>query len=387
MKSRIPILVVFVIAVVAIVAGTMFLQGGPRQDGAVEPAAVAPGTRISMLYGTEKKAWIEAAYAGFSAAHPEVAVDLVAMGSLAAAEAILDGSQKPTVFSPADTLVLNLLAADWDAKFHRSPYSDAVAPEPLVITPLVFAAWQDRGALVEKSGGGNVGWKPLHDALVDNRGWPALGGPSEWGFVKMGHTDPTLSNSGLQALVLMTMEYFGRTQITVADALDPGFQKWLGEIEQGVPKFEQSTGTFMTDMVRFGPSKYDLAVVYESTAIAEIEHAQGRWGNLRVYYPATTMWSDHPAVLMADGVTDDQRAAARLWLDWLHSVPVQQSALTYGFRPGNPNVAIQSTDAANPFVKYVEYGVQLDIPPVAPPPSGAVVRNLMTMWTRIVPRH
>ena len=30
--------------------------------------------------------------------------------------------------------------------------------------------------------------------------------------------------------------------------------------------FETSTGTFMTEMVLYGPSKYDIAVVYEVLA-------------------------------------------------------------------------------------------------------------------------
>lgn len=386
MKSRGPILAIFLLAVFAIFGWTIYSQFAGPADGAVAPAA-ASQVRISMLYGTEKKDWIEAAHVAFEAAHPDIGVDLVGMGSLDAAQAILDGTQKPTVFSPADTLVLNLLAADWEAKAHTSPFASTVAPEPLVITPLVFAVWADRGAFIEQAGGGHIAWKPIHDALVDNRGWPALGASPEWGFVKLGHTDPTRSNSGLQALTLMTMEYYqGRTALTVADVLDPGYQKWVGEIENGVSRFEQSTGTFMTDMVRFGPSKYDIAVVYESTAIAQIENAQGRWGNLRVYYPSPTMWSDHPVVVMTDGVSAEQLAAARVWIDWLRSVPMQEKSLAFGFRPGNPAVAIQTADAANPFVKFAPFGVQVDIPQVAPAPDGTVVRNLLTMWTRTVKR-
>lgn len=65
--------------------------------------------------------------------------------------------------------------------------------------------------------------------------------------------------------------------------------KFVKGVEKGVAKFESSTGTFMTDMVRFGPSKYDVAVAYESLAISELADAAGRWGKLKVYYPATTV--------------------------------------------------------------------------------------------------
>jgi ABC-type sulfate transport system substrate-binding protein len=153
----------------------------------------------------------------------------------------------------------------------------------------------------------------------------------------------------------------------------------------GVTRFESSTGTFMNEMVLFGPSKYDVAVVYENLAIAQIENAQGRWGDLRVYYPATTMWSDHPAALLnAPWVSAEQAAAARQWIAFLRSRPIQELALAYGFRPGDPAVPLKSSDARNPFNRLAPYGIRVDIPPVAQPPSGAVVRNLLTMWSRTV---
>ena len=41
---------------------------------------------------------------------------------------------------------------------------------------------------------------------------------------------------------------------------------------------------------------------------------------------------------------------------------------------------------SNPFNRLGPYGLQLDLPPAAPSPAGAIVRNLLSMWTRIVPR-
>jgi ABC-type sulfate transport system substrate-binding protein len=153
-------------------------------------------------------------------------------------------------------------------------------------------------------------------------------------------------------------------------------------------QFEASTGTFMTDMVRFGPSKYDLAVVYENLAIAQLQNARGRWGNLRVYYPSTTVWSDHPAALLqADWVTEPQRKAARAWIAYLRSRPMQEQALAYGFRPADPAVAIKDGSAQNPFTRLAQYGIVVDLPPVARAPDGTFVRTLMTMWTRVVGPH
>src|SRR5262249_40782173 len=150
-----------------------------------------------------------------------------------------------------------------------------------------------------------------------------------------GHTDPTRSNSGLQALWSMTREFFRHgTTIGAEQLLRSAYQTYLSGLEKGVKRFEPSTGTFMLDMVRFGPSKHDLAVVSASLAVAQIANARGLWGDLRVYSPQQAFWSDSPgAVLQAPWVTDAQRAAGGALRSYLRSRPVQERALSFGFRP------------------------------------------------------
>jgi ABC-type Fe3+ transport system substrate-binding protein len=389
--------VLIIIGFLAAVGGVFYLssqrnagtQGGDVRQG-TEPAARGEVTEISFLYSTEKKDWVESVAAAFQREHPLIKVNLVGRGSLDSAQAILDGREKPTVWSPADSAVLRMLESDWATEPSRKPLfatEGEEAPQPLVITPLVFVVWEDRAKVLLKANEGQtVSWKAIHSAVASDQGWPAIGGRADWGFVKLGHTDPTRSNSGLQALLLATMEYYNkRSGLTVADLLDPKYQDWVKELEKGVTRFETSTGTFMTDMVRFGPSKYDIAVVYENLAISQIANAQGRWGNLKVYYPALTLWSDHPAaVLQGDWVTPKQKAAALEWLRYLRSRPVQERALAFGFRPADPSVPLKTQDANNPFTRLASHGIQVDVPPVAEVPEGPVVRNLLTMWSRVV---
>ena len=397
MKSKLLILVLFVAAALAIF---LFNRRGANPGAAplasAEPAvsASAPATapreitELPFVYSTETKDWVDAAVAEFSTAHPEIKVMPIGKGSLEASDAILDGSLKPVLWSPADSLVLKLFAGDWLTKNGQAAFGEGDdAPEPLLLSPLVFVAWEDRARALETFGGGTITWKTIHHAVSSNQGWPTVKGKADWGFVKLGHTDPTRSNSGMQALVLIALEYFGRntgTELHVEDVLKPDFQKFLRELESGVTRFENSTGTFMTDMVRFGPSKYDMAVVYESSAISQLANAQGRWGNLRIYYPKLTLWSDHPlGILHAPWVTDAQRAAAGQFAAFLHSRPVQERALRFGFRPAETSVPLKTADAQNPFTRLAEFGVQASVPSVADPPDAAVIRNLLALWTRI----
>lgn len=390
--------ILIILGFLAAAGGVLYLSrqgGGPESSGAgsastSKPAMPIEVTEISFLYSTEKKEWVEAAAAAFQKENPSVRVNLVGKGSLDAAQSILDGRDKPTVWSPADSAVLRMLEADWATEPARGPLFSSTgddAPQPLVITPLVFVVWEDRASVLLKAHEGKVvSWKTIHKAVASDQGWPTIGGKPDWGFVKLGHTDPTRSNSGLQAMLLASFEYYNkRSGLMVGDLLDPKYQEWIKQMEKGVSKFETSTGTFMTDMVRFGPSKYDIAVVYENLAISQIANAQGRWGNLKVYYPPLTLWSDHPAaMLQAEWVTPKQKEAARQWLAYLRSRPVQERALTFGFRPADPAVPIKTQDASNPFTRLAEHGILVEVPPVAEVPEGPVVRNLLTMWSRVV---
>src|SRR5262249_8840241 len=320
-NARVLIILGFAIGIGAIVYLNQRNKGGPAQTGEKKSGS---GVALTVLYSTEKKEWLEGATPAFAREHSDVDVQLVGKGALGARQAILDGQEKPGLWSPADSLVLGLGAADGTTKTGSlliAAEGSSDAPAPLVITPLVFVVWEDRAEPLLKAADGKLTWKALHDAIASNRGWPAVGGKPDWGFVKLGHTDPTRSNSGLEALLSMTLEYWKKSSgLTVGDLLDPKYQAFVAEIEKGVGKFETSTGTFMDDMIRFGPSRFDIAWVYENLAASQLENAQGRWGNLKVYYPQTTVWSDHPiALLQTDWVTDAQKKAARQYIAFLRS--------------------------------------------------------------------
>jgi ABC-type glycerol-3-phosphate transport system substrate-binding protein/tRNA A-37 threonylcarbamoyl transferase component Bud32 len=361
--------------------GTQTVATAPQ---APKPAVV---TEIQVVHSTEKRSWLAAVTADFAKSHPNIRVDLVGIASLDAAQEILDERLKPTVWSPADSMLLKVLASDWQSRHHTGLYATTGddATQPLLLTPLVFIVWEDRAQILQKSAGGTISWKTIRQGVTSAKGWPAIGGEARWGTVKLGHTDPTQSNSGLQALYLMLLEYTGKSRLTDQDLLNQKATDFVLGIEKGVTKFESSTRTFTTDMVRFGPSKYDIAVVYESSAIAELGNAEGRWGKLKVLYPPTTLWSDNPAVVLAaPWVTQAQKDAADEYLAFLRSKPAQERALEYGFRPADTSVKIVTADPQNPFTQFADHGITVDVPTAAEMPEGPVVRGLVTMWRHMM---
>lgn len=397
-SGKLIIIGLFVVAILGVFA-FLLLRGGDDDDSDKDPVAsaapsatpdpaVGPKTEITFMYSTEKKEWIERAVADFQKANPNIAVKLEGKGSIEAIQAIADGKAKPTMLSPADEVALTLLREDWKQKHNTDLIAESGEdkPEPLVLTPLVFVAWEDRGKALEGDKGGGVDWAKLHEVLGSTKGWPAVGGKADWGFVKLGHTNPTKSNSGLQALILMAYAFHKKqNNLAVGDVLDTKFQDFVKTIEKGVPKFGDSTGSFMQDMVLYGPSKYDVVIVYENLAIQHIPNAQGRWGNLRIYYPPHTMWSSHPvAVFQSDWVNADQKQAARKLVQFLRASDQQKRALQFGFRPGDPSVPMKGGDT--PFEKAKAFGVRFDIPSVVEPPPAPVIHNLMEMWSRLIGR-
>jgi ABC-type Fe3+ transport system substrate-binding protein len=361
----------------------------PAGSSATEQRGSSKGqVKIDFLYTTEKEAWLKAAVEDFQKKEPNIAVNLQPTGSIESVRTLSEGTAKPTIWSPADEAAINLLDTEWTLARGRSLIEKKgdLAPQPLVLTPLVVIAWEERAKLLSSKGEGPADFKTLHSLATSPKGWMSVGGPSEWGYVKLGHTAPNSSNSGLQTLILMAYSFTSkRANLRPADILDDKFQKWMKEIETAVGKFGNSSGTYMKEMVLYGPSKYDIIFNYESVAIGYMAAAEGRWGSLSVFYPNPTLWSNHPLVFFsADWITPEQQAAARKLRDFLLSQPVQERAMEFGFRPANPDVKVLSSDPANPWNRLKTAGIRVDVPPVAEAPSGEVTRLLLETWRRVV---
>ncbi|HEX3770969.1 MAG TPA: substrate-binding domain-containing protein [Polyangiaceae bacterium] len=356
-------------------------------------AAIPPGARVTLpfVYSSEKEDWLKEAVADFEKVHPDVDVQLVSKGSLDAVRALLAGEVKPVLWSPADSLAVSLLTTQWKMAKGADPLvRDGTRwPRSMLLTPLVFVAWESRAkVLLAKST--ELTWMRMRDAVASKKGWSALGGETGWAYVKFGHTDPTKSNSGLQALALMAYGFYGKQDgLTVPDATAAPFQDFVKAIEAGRHAQDfaaSSTGPFMENFIRQGPSLYDVVLVYEATAIAEMPRAVGRWEPLRVFYPSINIWSDHPACLMAgDWVTAAQKTSAEQLVDFLMTPAVQQRALRNGFRPGNLDVPVITQDSDNPFHRYADTGVHVDVPRIAAPPDGAVLEALLQTFQRNAP--
>lgn len=346
---------------------------------------------LNVLYSTEKEAWIELAAERFMAdaknkvqGHP-IQINLEASGSREIYLSVLEGAQ-PDMISPASMLQISLLQDLSTSKFGAPLVdpADTARCRPVLKSPLVLVAWRERADVLWGDEPNGSMWVRMHEALTHPQGWEAYDHP-EWGYIKFSHTNPLKSNSGFQTILLMSYNYFGKTTgLTSQDILaDDEYQAWFISFENTISNFGDSTGTYMQEIVSYGPSLYDFVSVYEATAIAQMENAVGKYGELRVYYPPATSMSDHPfCILEGEWVTSEKETAALMFLEYLSSEELQKQALLeYGFRP---TASIPLDQPGSPFVHYTQNGVRTDIPPEVEVPPGNVLNTLLDFWARNV---
>ncbi len=355
-------------------------------------------TTIRVVYGTEKERWFRDAIARFTAANPDIKIDPVGQGSMDTYQAlslVTDSSTSlannqpiPAVWSPAAMIQVNLLNAASKNSVNRDL---AINCKPLVVSPLVIMVWGDRAQAFENyyKDKGGITYDNLYDALHSstiNGSWAAIGGQSKWGLIKIGHTDPQTSNSGVMDLLAMANNYYKRTTpVKVNDITNPDFVNWMATIEKAVTTpLISSTGTFVNDVIVKGPASYDFVIAYEALAIENYNNAVGKQGQpLRIVYPPYNLYSDHPlCIIDHPSVTQKQRDAATKFRDFLLSADIQRLALTYGFRPADPTIPTFGAGSDFDKADFKQAGIGPDIGQTFQIPDGAAILQLLQVWKR-----
>jgi ABC-type Fe3+ transport system substrate-binding protein len=335
---------------------------------------------LGIAYGTEKQRWLEWAVQEFAKTHDgkHIKINLIPMGSLEGAHALLGGDQRIQVWSPASALYKDIFVEEWQVKYSQNPI---LKEEPIALSPMVFVMWDERyQAFIQRYK--TLSFVTVGQALQEKGGWDAIAQKPDWGLFKFGHTHPNESNSGLMTIVLAAYAYQKKTKdLQLKDVVDVGFQNWMQGMERAVSGLSNSTGNMMKEMVLKGPSSYDTLFVYESVAIDYLKNAEGRWGQLRIVYPEYNAWNENPYYIIdASWSSKEQRKAAETFLAFLLTEAIQKESLNHGFRPANPNVPVKFPES--PFVKYADYGIKVDLAKICEPPRAEVVNNLLQSWQR-----
>lgn len=363
-------------------------SGGSSSAGASGAASGKAGAEVlelTLSYGSEKKTWLEAELVRFNESAPKLGNGKVvratgkAMGSGEGVAAILDGTGQPHVFSPASGAYLSLLNDAWQRRpGNLKPI--AAAGEPLVLSPLVIAMWKP---MAEALGwpARQLGWADILKVARDRDGWGAFGRP-EWGDMKLGHTSPELSTSGLLSVLAMAAAAKAKdgegpsARLTAADLADPAVKTFVAAVQDSILHYGKSTGFFADKMLDRGPSYLSAAVLYENLVIESYARQPAPPMPLVAIYPVEgTFWADHPfAVLEAPWVSAEHKEAAALLQAFLRARPQQERAVALGFRAADPSIPITAPIDAAHGVDPKQPQNLLDVP------EADVLSGLVALW-------
>jgi Ca-activated chloride channel family protein len=256
--------------------------------------------------------------------------------------AILDGTIQPTVWSPGDSSWVDTANEVW-----RDRNGTLLVPDPCtptVLAPIGFAMWRP---MAEALGWPDspISWDTLVELSANPEGWASVGHP-EWGTFKFGHTHPDYSNVGL---LIMTALAYSETAATGEPTPD---DVYADEVVQAFERVELNTYHYgiqsrnLIALMRARGPEYLHAV---TTSEAETLKTNAEYGDqlrfpLVFVFPAHgTFWSEQPyCVLNAEWVTEEQREAAALFLDYLLDSNQQQLAIDNFLRPIDERIPLRA---------------------------------------------
>ncbi len=311
-----------------------------------------------------------------------------------ATQALADGwderseGEKPVIWSPASSAWGGILDQRLASKGQPPMAGQGTS---FMNTPLVIAMPQPMAAALgypDKA----IGWSDILALTKDPKGWESYGHP-EWGPFRLGKTNPNFSTSGLSALIAQNYAAAGKTRdLSQEDLNRPDVIGYNKDIESAVVHYGDITMTFLNNWYRADQRgtalQYVSAVAVEEKSV--IDYNQGnpdgvldageeprkpRIPLVSIYPKEGTLFSDNPLyVLDAPWVDENEREAARQFIDFVTKPENQQRVLQYGFRPGNPQVAVGA-----PITK--DNGADPDQPQtLLQTPQPAVLVGLLDKW-------
>jgi Ca-activated chloride channel family protein len=259
----------------------------------------------------------------------------------------------------------------------------------IMLTPLVLAMPRP---MAEALGWpeAEIGWEDILVLAQDPAGWGSRGHP-EWGPFRLGKTNPNFSTSGLAATAAIYYAAIGKTNgLTLADIGQRSAVDFVRGVEAATVHYGDTTLTFLDNMYRADQEgrslSYASAIAVEEVSVIAYNRGDPadtgtpgptpRVPLVAIYPKEGTLFSDNPAyILDAPWITDTDRLAAEAFRSFvIDDVANQQAVLQFGFRPGNPAVAlgdpISTANGLNPSKPDTELEV----------PAPEVLAALVDSW-------
>ena len=318
-------------------------------------------------------------------------IKIAKKASGAAAQLLIDGWPDPEANGPPP-VVWSPAASAWGGIVNeRSKKPITGTATPFMLTPLVIAMPKPMADALGYPAT-PVGFADVAKLANSPEGWAAYGHP-EWGPFRLGKTNPNFSTSGLNFTIAEYYAATGKTNgLTREDLARADVREFVGNVESSVVHYGDITMTFLNNWFR--ADTRGTALTYASAvAIEEKSVIDYNAGNpdgvidpgeeprppkvpLVAIYPSEgTLFSDNPFfILNADWVTPEEQTAAKAFETFVQRPENQAKVLSFGFRPGNPQVAVAAPIVAANGVDPSQPQAELEVP------SPSVLTGVLDAW-------
>jgi Ca-activated chloride channel family protein len=334
-----------------------------REAGTVQ----APeSSAFTIAYSPEKEALFTRLVSSFNADVAASSDDILSINAVRyepdlMIEAALEA--KFQAMSPDSSLWLDVLDREWAARTGREAPLVGQS-ERYAVSPVVIAMWED----VARSMGypdKALGWADLLDRAQSD---PEF---------KWSHPS-TSSSAGLLATLAMFYAGADKTRdLTEADVLRQETLDDVAAIQQTVRYYGEGEWAVVQRLLREGRSYLDAFVCQEQLVV--YLNAQTPGERIVAIYPVEgALWEDHPlALLETDGLTDQQRATFKRFVEYVKAPATQADILVAGYRPTDLNIPLDSPDSP----LTAEHGVDPAQPQTTlQMPSPGVIQVVRDVW-------
>ena len=290
------------------------------------------GASLTLITSATKKGWLETQVERFNAEkNRNVRIEYVETRD--ALQGILNGKQKPVLWSPSAPLWATRLSEAWGEKHGGETLvadNDPNSYRVYLRTPIVFVTTKRKATFLRPLLSGARAWDNLADLSAGKKKLPGATRLFVWA-----HADPIKSNSGFLTLGLLLDAYVQSTNGATTPeqaAVSAGFANYLHRVEKTMPlnaPVREGSSALMKAFLQ-NPDRYDVITAYESSAL----EAAAKNDDVAVLYPNPTVASEQVVVVLnADWVTPDQKDTAAELLTFLGGEDSLRDGVNQHFRP------------------------------------------------------
>ncbi len=325
---------------------------------------------LRWVHSTSITDWATAAAVDFNSQRIQssdgrpIYIETTASDAGQAVSDMLGGMELPALWTAADRT--------WRDVLHEEANNTVFLENCVSIaeSPLVIAMWEPVARALGWPGR-TLGWLDVASLAADPSGWAYYSGGAWGDTLRIGHTHPGLSDSGVQTLLALVYAAESSPQsISLTNVQNPIVQASVGAFESAVSWFSTDTRLLSNTMLDRGITYLNAAVMYENAVVMQGE----RDPRLVAIYPFEgTFMATYPTCVRAN-MDEATTGAAETFLAYLLDMPAQQQALALGLRPVSDNVPLGAPIDAM-------HGVDPDQPTTLfAPPEAATVFAVQELW-------